>query len=83
MADILSNAHDSEVTSDGAIPAGFLYATVTNIGDGAGHASETASKVNEVTLRLGSVRTYPFTGKPYKEVKLNPNGNILLLTYVI
>lgn len=73
---ILANIIEKEMTENGEIPAGFLFASVKNIGD------QTAS-VNATQLESGEAKTYPFVGKGCGAIPYEVNGTTLRVMYYL
>lgn len=71
---ILASIKEKEVTEDGEIPVGFLFASVKNIGD------QTAM-VNATQLKAGEAKTYPFVGKACAAIPYQVNGTTLRVMY--
>ncbi|WP_062062714.1 hypothetical protein [Aquimarina longa] len=74
--DILAKITEQEFTESGEIPLGFLFASVKNIGD-------TPITVNNVTLKSGEAKSYPFIGKPYNAISFETNDSTLQVLYVL
>lgn len=74
--DILAEALEGDVTEDGSIPAGFLFASVKNVGGA-------IASVNGVPLPAGEAKSYPFIGKGYKAIAYQVNGSTLRIMKVI
>ncbi len=65
---------EEEYTDDGEIPAGFLFASVKNIGDQMAY-------VNGAELEPGEAKTYPFVGKPCQPIPYETNGSVLRIMW--
>lgn len=75
--DILANITEqdyTDVTSE--LPAGFLFASIKNIG-------AQAVSVNHVTLSPGEAKSYPFVGKGYHAVPFEVSDESTLRVLVI
>lgn len=73
---ILAQTIEKEVTTDGDLPTGFLFASVKNVG------SEPV-QVNGVTLAPGEAKSYPFVGKGYQAVPYQADGSTLRILYTL
>lgn len=73
---ILVQAIEQEVTGDGELPTGFLFASVKNVGTG-------TVQVNGVALAVGEAKSYPFVGKPYQAVHYQAAGSTLRILYTL
>ncbi len=71
---ILATITEDEFSQDGEIPAGFLFASVKNVGDQTAH-------VNGAELEPGEAKTYPFVGKGCKAIPYQVNGSTLRIMY--
>jgi hypothetical protein len=74
--DILAEALEENVTEDGTMSAGFLFASVKNVGS-------SVATVNGVPLAAGEAKSYPFIGKGYKAIPYQVNGSTLRIMKVI
>lgn len=70
----LINITETEVSEDGEIPAGFLFASVKNLGD-------QIVTVNGQELPPGEAKSYPFAGKGIQAIPYLVNGSKLLIMY--
>ena len=73
--DILAQVTEVEVSADGAIAAGFLFASVKNIGG-------STATVGGVSLLAGEAKAYPFVGKGYDAVAYQVGGSTLRILLV-
>ena len=65
----------SETTSE--LPAGFLFASIKNVG-------ELGVSVNGVALNPGEAKSYPFVGKGYHAVPYSvPTGGTLRILVIV
>ena len=72
---LLAKTTEEEINDQrGEIPAGFLFASVKNIGN-------EPVIVNEVPLEAGKAKSYPFVGKGHQAIpyRVGPNGRLLLM----
>ena len=74
--DILAEIIENEVNVDGALPEGFLFASIKNVGD-------QIATVAGVALEVGEAKSYPFVGKGYKTIDYEVNGSSLKIMYII
>lgn len=74
--DILAKITETEVTTPGEIPLGFLFASIKNIGD-------SPVTVNSVSLAPGEAKGYPFVGKPYTAIPYDTKDSTLRMLYVL
>lgn len=73
--DLLAQITEQDFNTDGAIPQGFLFASIKNVG-------ATTTQVNGVDLTPGEAKTYAFVGKGYEAVLFVVNGSTLRVLYV-
>ena len=74
--DILAQITEEEVNAAGQLPAGFLFASIKNVG-------AAPATVNGVALQSGEAKSYPFTGKGYQAVNYDPAGSTLLIMLIV
>ncbi|MBL6444676.1 hypothetical protein JMN32_00040 [Fulvivirga sp. 29W222] len=73
---ILAQTIEKEVTADGELPTGFLFASVKNVGS-------QPVLVNGVTLAAGEAKSYPFVGKGYQAIPYQAGGSTLRILYTL
>lgn len=73
---ILAQANEIEVEEAGVLQAGFLVASIKNVG------TEQAT-VNGVALESGEAKGYPFVGKGYQEITYDPKGSTLRIMQIL
>ena len=73
---ILAKPVESETSSDGTLTAGFLFASIKNIGNN-------PAIVNGVFLPPGEAKGYPFVGKGYEQISYRTNGSRLRILQII
>ena len=74
--DTLAQSNEQDVNVNGVIPAGFLFASVKNVGNN-------PATVNDVTLPPGEAKSYPFVGKGQTAVAYQTNGSTLRIMTII
>ncbi len=74
--DVLATITEIEITAATEIPIGFLFASVKNIGN-------SPALVNGVSLSYGEAKSYPFVGKGYTTVAIDPQDTTLQLMYIV
>ncbi len=72
--EILATVIEEEYDQDGEIPAGFLFASVKNVGN-------STALVNGVELLPNEAKTYPFVGKGCAAVPYQVQGSTLRIMY--
>ena len=74
--DILAKINEEEVTDNGNIPPGFLFASIKNVG-------ASTAMVNGVSLPVGESKSYPFIGKGYQAISYETKGTTLRILSII
>lgn len=74
--DIIAQIQESEVTTSGQIAAGFLFASIKNIGN-------FAAMVNGVVLPPGEAKSYPFVGKGYQAIDYTATTTTLRIMTIV
>jgi hypothetical protein len=74
--DLIAQVTEQEATNDGQLTAGFLFASIKNVG------TEVAV-VNGVALAPGEAKSYPFCGKGYQSIQYQVQGSTLRIMQVI
>ncbi len=67
---------ESETKQNGQLEAGFLSATITNIGT-------KKALINGVTLAPGERKVYPFVGKGYHSIDYQTGGTTLQVLRIV
>ncbi len=76
MNGLFVNANEEDVTTDGVIAQGFLFASVKNVGN-------QVIQVNGVDLQPGEAKSYPFVGKGYEAIPYTTNGSTIRLMTIV
>ena len=74
--DLLALVEETEQTTDGSLPVGFLFASVKNVGG-------TVAQVNGVALPPGEAKSYPFVGKGYPSISYEVNSTTLRIMIIV
>jgi len=74
--DVLANITETEITEATELPIGFLFASIKNIGN-------SPALVGGVSLAIGEAKSYPFVGKGYNEIPIDPQDSTLLVMQII
>ncbi len=72
----LVTPNELEIQKPMELPVGFLFASIKNIG-------LSAATVNNTILASGEAKSYPFVGKGYETLEIDPEDSTLLVMYIL